>query len=915
MIGRFINRILLVSIIVLIIFFALIASFLYNKTNDIVIDFIETTVKKDLSTLENLIIDQEEQANKQFLYRIKIINNYINSQTISEQHIRTQIPVININTQEENIAILSPILIQGRPIDENFVKYIKFLSNTPIAIVQKFEDGYVVTFSDIDDLKRHGSKYYFPNNSEVALYIENKQTFVEKIKIKDNIYKLGIVPIFLGKNIKGAILLLNDQWFSEKFKTFFESQVYLNKGYPVLIDEQGNLLLHPLLEGENIKNTNIFYRIFSAKNTKNILKIEYRWPETASGQQKILYVKYMPQYGYFLAISLYKDDFYNYTQKFKTYYIIAVFLSLIISLIFILIIENLILQKINNVRKRLEQLSLGTIGEKIDIKGDNYIALEKVYNHLIDNFKKYTAFAAELSKGNYQYQFTPISNSDILGYNLLKIREHLQNVHKDIEKREQEERIRAWRNAGIEKFINILSHREEELSKWSFQIIKAGVEYLDAFQGGLFILEQDEQDQQPYFTLIACYAFNEEKIIDRKVPASAGLFAKLYKTPEILYIENIEENYQIITSALGQVKPNAIVLVPLIYNNLLIGAMEIDSFKKLEQYQLEFLKEIAGHISANLSSWKVAQETEHLLKRYEQQTEQFKQQQKELQEKIQQLSTLNTQYKNLEKEYNTTLNLIDQFAYRVELDENGKILSVNDKLASLYEKANSFFVGKYISEFTGFDILNPKYKEKWEQMLSGKIISTEESITLKEEQTIWMQQYLVAIRDTSNNIIKVLFIAIDITEARMLERQLRIQVKEISKETRILRREERKLRKEKEEFEKQKKQFEFLLNLYDKTTGRIVLNRSKKIIEVNTWIAEILNYTPEEMLNKPFENYILQTEKAKFYNNFKLALEHKEISDSYQFLRKDGNAIKLTIHFFLQDENKKNIKIYMLISP
>ncbi len=915
MIGRYINRILLASVIVLVIAFALIAKFLYNKTNAIIINYIEASIHKDLNTLEDLITDQEEQVNKQFIYKLKIINNFINSQTITLQSYHSQIPVININTQEENIAILSPLLVQGQPINETFAQYIKFLSNTNIAIVQKFQDGYAIIFSDIDDFKRIGSKYYFPNSSDVAIYINNKQNFVPKIQIKGKIYKMGIVPISIGQDTKGAILLLSSQWFSEKFKVFFESRTYLQNGYPMLIDEQGDLLLHPIQEGQSIKNTNIFYRIFTTKESKKIVKIEYHSTETLSGKDKVLYVKYLPQFGYFIAISLYKKDLLAYTNKFKIYYSVAVFIAMIVAFIFIILIENLILQRISNAREKLDKLSSGSLGEEIEIHGDNYISLEKIYNKLLENFRLYNDFAQELSKGNYSYKFSPVSNDDVLGHNLLKIRDHLQSVHKDIEKREQEEKLRAWRNAGIEKFINILSHREEELSKWSFQIIKTAVEYLSAFQGGLFVLEQEVEDEnKQFFELIACYAFNEEKILQRKVPVYTGLFAKLYKTPKLLYIENIEENYQIITSALGQVKPNAIVLVPLIYNNVLIGAMEIDSFHKFESYQLEFIKEIAGHISASLSSWKVAQETELLLKRYEKQSEKFRQQQKELEEKIQQLSRLDKQFKNLDKQYNTILLLIDQYAYRADIDVNGKILSVNDKLASIYEKDNSFFVGKYISEVVSFDIVQAKYKEKWEQMLEGKIINSIESITIGE-QTYWLNEYFIALKDIDNNIIKVVFVAIDITEAKMLERQLRVQVKEISKETRLLRREERKLKKEKEEFEKQKQNYEFLLGLYDKTLGRIILNRNKIILEVNEWLAKALDYTVEEMTNKAFEDFILQAEKAKFEQNFKLALKNKEVSDTYQFLRKDGNALKLSIHLFLQDQDKKNIVVYMIIRP
>ena len=915
MIGRFINRILIISTIVLVIGFTLIANFLYKKTDETILHILETSIKKELNTLETLIIDQEEQANRQLLYKTKIVNNYINSKIITIQTFKSQVSIININTKEESVGQIRPILIGKKIINESFVKYLKYLSNSHIAILQKFEDGYIITYTDIDDLKKLGYKYYFPINSDIAIYIENKQTYVKKTIIKDKVYKLGIVPLFNGDKIAGAILILDDKWFSDKFKNFFESQTYIENGYSILLDEGANLILHPILKGENIKNTTIFYKIFSNRNSKEIVKIEYIWPETSTGKEKILYIKYLPQYGYYIGIAVFKEKFKTYIAKFKLYYILAVIISLVFAVIFILITESILLQRIKNVSNKFEKFADGEIPEKINISGENYIALEKTFNKIVDNFVKYTKFARELSKGNYSYKFNPVSNQDVLGKELIKIKDHLENVHKDIEKREKEEKIRAWRNAGIEKFINILSHREQELNKWSFQIIKTAVQYLNAFQGGLFILEEDETNpEKKFFNLIASYAFNEEKLLNRKISVTSGIFAKLYKSPKILYIEQLKENYLIITSALGQVKPQSIVLVPLIYNNVLIGAMELDSFQKIEKYQLEFLEEIAGHISASLSSWKVAQETEMLLKRYQKQSEKFTLQQKELEQKNQQLVNLDKKYKNLELEYKTTLKLINHFAYVLELDENGKILSVNDKFASLYGKNNSFFVKKFINEFTGFDILSNEYKFKWEQILNGKIINTIETITISEK-TIWLNEYFVAIKDTDNNFVKVYLIALDITETKMLERQLRFQIKEISKETRLLRREERKLKKEKEEFEKQKKQYQFLLNLYDKTLGRIILNPQKIIINANDWIAKILLYEKKEILEQSFENLLLKAEISKFNQTFNLAIDNKEITDTFQLLRKDGNSVKLTIHFFIQEIDKKKQNIYLLIQP
>ncbi len=913
MIGRYINRIILIASLVMIIVFTGISLFLYNKTTRLIVNYIENSLYREVNSLADLITDQNDITNKNFFYKIKIVTNYINSKIISEAKQPIQLPVYNINTQEENIALIRPLLIQGQPFDEKTAQYLKFLSQTNIAVLQKFDDGYIITYSDLDIFKTSGNRYYFPNSSDIAFYINNKQFFFDKIKIKDKTFKAGIIPIFIGKEIKGAILLLTENLFSSKFQTYFESRTYLKRGYPVLIDQEGTLILHPALEGENIHNTALFFKVFSAKNHKGVVKIEYKWPETQVGDDKILYIKYLPNLNYYVGISIFKDDLYSYTQKFRIYYILAIIISLITVIAFFFLMESIFLNRINSVRERLEMLSQGQIPEPIEISGENYIALEKIYNKIIDNFRKYSDFARELSKGNYDYEFIPVGNKDILGEHLLNIQQRLKQVYQDIQTREKSEKIRAWRNQGVEKFIDILSRREQELTKWSFEIIKAAVEYVDAFQGGLFVLEEEE-DEEPYFTLLASYAFNEEKLVERKIPAYVGLFAKLYKAPKLLYIDNFPGEYQIITSALGQVQPKSVILVPLMYDNKLIGAIELDAFHSFEQYQLEFLEEIANHISASLSSWKVAQETQRLLKKYEEQTQKYEQQQIELQNKVKQLEQLSRDYKTLKLEYETTIKIIDEFTYRAVLDTNGKITDVNYRFSSLYQKNRDFFLNKYISEFSGFDIINPEYKTKWDDVLKGRIVNTIEKIKIND-QDYWLNEYFIGVKDANGQVTHVIFLALDITELKMLERQLKIQVKEISKETRLLRKEERKLRKEKEQFEKEKKQLKFILDLYNKTLGRIVLNRNKIILEANPWITNLLAYTPEEMIDKPFDNFILQSEKSKFDQAWELALEGQEITETIQFLRKDGNASELNVYFYLDNSDRKNIKVYLLLMP
>ncbi len=915
MIKRYLNNLLLIFTILTVIAFSLIAYYIYSNSKQLIISRYKSYLYRETEDLASLIENQEKIVYNDVLYKLKVLNYIIYEHpfTLSNRTIKKS--VIDIYTGTNNIAVLNQWLYQGQPIDLSTIQYFKIFANTSIALLQKFSDGYVVTFSDLPVFSNTTNPYYFSSTTDLANYIESKDFYIGNLTIFNRTYKIGLLPIYINTKVQGALMIILPKWYSPEFQAYFEAKTYLKSGYPFLVDTKGNIILHPTLEGANIKNTHVFYRMYIHRKPNQVVTLEYKWPETQNGKQKILFYIYLPNLNYYVGISIFKNELNKYISTLKSAFYIAVILATLFTILLLTIFQFIFINRLKKIRYRLDEIAQGRLPEEIEVShwGIQF-EIEKTLNTVIKNLKKYAEITKALSQGNYQIQFEPVSPYDSIGFNLLALKENLIQAQKEKEKHEKEEKIRTWRNEGVAKFIDILSiSTTKEIEQWAFEIIKNAVDYVGGIQGGFFTLETDENDQQ-YFNLIACVAFDEQKIIHRKIPVTSGIFSIIYKDPKTLYISDLPESYLSITTALGQVNPKSLVVVPLIFNNNLIGAIEIYSLEELEEYKINFLEEISNHISSSLSSWKVARDTQTLLKRYQQQTQKLQEQQNILQENLKKLQNLQDKYHLLSLEYKTFKYLIDSFALRAELDVKGKVLSVNSKLASLFKKSNDFFVGKSLREFTNFDLFEEEYRKQWEQILKGKILKITEAIQIDEKQTVWLNEYYVGIPDIENNITRVLFIGLDISEQKALEKQLRAQVKEISQESRLLRKEERKLRREREQFEKEKQQIQFTLDIFNQAVGHIVLNKNQIITSVNDFIANILEYDKDQLINQFFIELLIMPDHQKFEEAWNTVLKKQKTVESFNFLTKSGNSVQLKVYFFPEnDPNNVDFKVHLII--
>ncbi|MFT5822057.1 MAG: serine phosphatase RsbU (regulator of sigma subunit)/HAMP domain-containing protein [Crocinitomix sp.] len=125
-------------------------------------------------------------------------------------------------------------------------------------------------------------------------------------------------------------------------------------------------------------------------------------------------------------------------QSLRIYWLLGAIL--IIFAIFIAVFTtNTIVKPVNNLREVLLSLGKGIFPrQKIEIRNDEIGDMSSAVVDLVDGMKKTTHFAEEVGQSNFNSPYQPLSNDDVLGHALLKMRDELAETERILEQKVKE---------------------------------------------------------------------------------------------------------------------------------------------------------------------------------------------------------------------------------------------------------------------------------------------------------------------------------------------------------------------------------------------------------------------------------------------------------------------------------------------
>jgi HAMP domain-containing protein len=291
-------------------------------------------------------------------------------------------------------------------------------------------------------------------------------------------------------------------------------------------------------------------------------------------------------------------------KKFGTNQLIFLLTIAFAGIVIAVLLSASLVKPIRKFEKTLNEMANGELPEiSLPERSDEIGQMAAAINSLVKNLKILSNFSQEIGKGNYHSEFKPLSDRDILGNSLLRMREDLKNAASEYEKRKQEDERRNWSAQGIALFSEILREYPGDFNELSFQIISSLVKYIGANVGGLFLANADSTERK-YLELVATYGFDRRKYMKKQIFSGEGLAGRAFQEGETIFLTNIPEDYIKITSGLGEHKAGYLLIVPLKANEEIHGVAELASLKEILPYQIEFAERICNNIASLLSSAK-----------------------------------------------------------------------------------------------------------------------------------------------------------------------------------------------------------------------------------------------------------------------------------------------------------------------
>ncbi|WP_038028824.1 GAF domain-containing protein [Thermonema rossianum] len=459
---------------------------------------------------------------------------------------------------------------------------------------------------------------------------------------------------------------------------------------------------------------------------------------------------------------IYHDDVVEAFQNLKLQTILLVLFITFVGLILAWLVTNdivLPIEKINAVIARLsrgelpEESEIDTISKRSDEVGE---IARSVYN-LVSGLRSVAAFAESIGRKEYDVPFKPLSENDVLGNALINMRDNLAKMT-TLETRQN------WANRGLAEFSRILRESSDDVEHMADVVISELVTYLKANQGGFFIVREDEEgEEEPYLELVACYAWDKKRFLEKKIYKGEGLTGQVWQEGEMLYLEDVPDDYVMITSGLGKANPNSILIVPLKAADVVYGVIELASFDKFEDYQREFVEKVAESIAATLAMLKNTEQTQRLLEESKMLAERMAAQEEQTRQYIEEMQATQEELAQRQLLAESKERVIYSNAIVLHVNKRFQITQANELASQVLYYAPEELKGMTLNELFASEA---KYEEMRMQLSRGQSWRGIVTIRAKSGDELWVKILAGTIQNGEST--EYMIVLDDINEARLL---------------------------------------------------------------------------------------------------------------------------------------------------
>ncbi len=204
------------------------------------------------------------------------------------------------------------------------------------------------------------------------------------------------------------------------------------------------------------------------------------------------------------------------------------------------------------------------------------------------------------------------------------LNESFREAVKSMRAARSEQERRNWQKTGLSELDDRM-RGEQAPDVLCRNIVTFIAKYLQVRVGAFYLDNGDG-----VFNLKASYAYKTRKNLSNEFKTGEGLIGQAALEKQSILLTNVPDDYIAISSGLGEKPPKNILVIPLVFNELTLGVIELGTFEAFSEDQRNFLEENAERISIALNSAFARQQLQKTLEVSQRQAEELQAQQEEL---------------------------------------------------------------------------------------------------------------------------------------------------------------------------------------------------------------------------------------------------------------------------------------------
>lgn len=248
----------------------------------------------------------------------------------------------------------------------------------------------------------------------------------------------------------------------------------------------------------------------------------------------------------------------------------------------------------------------------IDERNKQIVLVEKVSN-----------FAEAIGKADFNYAHNFDDTNDKLVTSLIQMRDNIR-------KASEEEQQRRFIITGVSE-VGELLRKYPNLKELGDALSAYFSTKLNCIQCAFYLAYESEEREKQEIELISTYAYSRKKYIKGRFIAGEGLVGQAVIEQDQLYRTEIPSNYVTITSGLlGEQRPRAILITPLITNASVYGVIEMASVHPISELHRNFMLQVGSSIARTIFNVTVNERTLKLLSESQQMSSELREQRTQL---------------------------------------------------------------------------------------------------------------------------------------------------------------------------------------------------------------------------------------------------------------------------------------------